>query len=256
MEQNYDRGLYFYDVEISALQSNENQEFPTNHRFEPVLNTYRCDGYRLNPVDTNYSFSTLEEIDLWLPLSILPVGSDDYPTNHIPLCGSVLQVNYERSDVVQMAHSIVTSDNERVLLANMLARHFLPSYVYLWFNYKGGGTTNMMASKIIDAINSKGALDEMTISDFEKILNQYGVTYIQQGAEIIYLTHDINRRIVGDRSDDVVGGPNSTCYYDGTSRISYFIAGSNKSDETAPSSGEGVWLNKVMSANPLHRWRT
>jgi hypothetical protein len=89
-------------------------------------------------------------------------------------------------------------------------------------SYAGGATVEEVGSDMEDYINSLGAEAEINISDLEGILVRRGATFIRHPISLISVTHDLGRKLVVDRSDNTLGGLNTTPF-NGTGRISAFF---------------------------------
>ena len=71
--------------------------------------------------------------------------------------------------------------------------------------------------------------------------------------ELITLTHDLDRRMVVERSVDRVGGVDTIVHYNGTNRTSFLIPGPNQSDfdEDEIPAGERFYLDQVSEVATL-----
>jgi hypothetical protein len=252
MQQQRDRGLYYFDVLSHSLGGDDLYNVPKGVRMEPVFGTFRSDGYRLETQDSRLVFSAEERTSIVLSSTFLPAGFNDEPSNRLALEGKSLRVTYDYAPVVAQVQRMMTSEADRVLCSNVLVRHFLPSYVYFEMAYSGGNTASKVASEIKDHINGLSAVEELDISKIEKILHRNVVTRYDHPVEIITLTHDLDRRIVGHRSDNRLSDDDIA--YNGTNRTTFFIAGKDHSatDDADVPDGERIRLTQG-SAIPTFR---
>jgi hypothetical protein len=241
MAANREAGLYYADVLVHSLDSRDLANIPKDTRLEPVFGTYVSDGYRIEVVDENYTFSTQEEASLVLSGSILPVGRDNMVENRILLTGRTLAINYQTAPLVAQAQEFLTNRADRILCANPLARHFIPSYVYFSLDkYSANLTTPLtVAQAISDYIGSLDPTDVLEVSKIEGILQGFGVTSYAHPLYLYAVAHDLSRRSVLSRSEDVVG---RVVDHNGSNRTTYYIPGTAVSIvPTVP--GEYVYLS-------------
>lgn len=222
-----ERGLFYFDVLAHSLGGDDLYNVPQDVKFEPVYGTYDSDGYRLDVADNRYTFSTQEETVMVVSATFLPSGLDDQLSNLVVLDSRSIRVDYEYVPVVAQVQSVLSSETDRVLCANALARHFLPAYVYFDLSYSGGNAVATIASGLIDYMEGLSAIDELDVSRLEKILHRNGVTRYDHPVRIITLTHDLDRRIVGTQSDNVIN--DAAIAYNGTNRTTFFIPGPDQS---------------------------
>ena len=240
-----ERGLFYFDVLTQSLGGDDLYNLPKDTRLEPVFGTYDSDGYRLDVDDSRYTFSTQEEANIVFSPTFLPAGLDDQDSNRVVIDGRNLRVDYEYAPVVAQVQGLLSSDTERVLCANALARHFLPSYVYFDLTYAGGNSTSTVATALKSYINGLSAIDNIDVSKLEKVLHQNSVTSYAHPVRVVTLTHDLDRRIVGTQSESSISDDDIS--YNGTNRTTFFISGSDASaytDETSVPAGERIRLTK------------
>ena len=118
---------------------------------------------------------------------------------------------------------MLRSDADRPINANPIARHFLPSYVFTNFTYSGGVSEVDVGKDMEDYINNLGAQAQLEISDLEALVTKRGATYVKHPLTLVTVTHDLDRALVVDRSEDKLGGLN-TVPFNGTGRIACFFA--------------------------------
>jgi hypothetical protein len=137
--------------------------------------------------------------------------------------GRNLKVVYETSTTAKLVHDLMRSDSERPINANPLGRHFLPSYVSCQLIYRGGSPANEVGPPVEEYINNLGAQDELEVSDLEAFITKRGATSVEHPITIVVTTHDIDRQLVVNRTDNRLGGKLEVPY-NGTGRISCFFA--------------------------------
>lgn len=252
MEQNVENGLYYFDVRVVSLGSADVYNIERLTKLEPVFGTYRSDGYRYEVENTNFTFSSFEQVQLVFTPKVLPVGRDDAQANFIPTRGQKLAITYEQAPLVDQIQQLLTSNLERQLVSDPLARHFLPQYMYLTVNYYGGSAASVVAADIIAKIDAMAAIDELSVAALEKLLERNGATDWAHPIELITLTHDLDRRVSANRSEDRLGG-SALVLYNGTNRISYFIPGPDESakEEEDLRPGERTRLVRVSEITTL-----
>jgi len=227
MEANREGSLYYFDVYARALGTDEVHNVPAEQRFEAVFGTYRSDGYHYEVVDTNFTFSPEEQVALRLSPSFLPVGRDDTLGDQVPLNGQTLQISYDNAPAVADVHRMLIDPGSRTVNANPIARHFLPSYVSVEVQYYGGESETLVGARIQEKIQDLEAVDSMAVAGVvETALREAKATDWVHDIYLVTVTHDIDRRLVGNRSRDRLGGDEPQ-YFNGSNRLSYFIPGEN-----------------------------
>lgn len=221
MEENVDNGLYYVDIPVESLGPGDNRNLDRLSRLVATRGV-RTDGYTYNVENNNLTFSNFEEVSLTFDRRILPVGNSDLPENRTEIGGRNIQITYENSPTVRTVNSFIRGDSDRVLVADPIARHFLPSFVFVTFIYEGGSSVQVVGPEMENFINSLGALDELEVSDLEAFLTRRGATSIRHPITLVTVTHDLDRNLVVERSENAVGG--SDVPFNGTGRISSYFA--------------------------------
>ena len=244
MSAQRERGLYYFDVLATSLGGSEYYNIPERTKVEPVFGTYDSHGYRIDVDDNRFTFSTKEEAVLVMSAVFLPAGLDDTPGNLVAISDQSVRFDYEYVPVVAEVQGLLTSEVDRVLCANALARHFLPAYVSLDINYTGGNNAVTVASALQSAINGMSAIDELDLSKLEKVLHRNGITQYDHPNTLTTLTHDLDRRVVGTQAEGVINDSNIA--YNGTNRTTFFIAGADASsgDEATVPPGARIRLTR------------
>lgn len=231
--QGRELGLYWFDVLAKSFGGDSIHNIPEGTRMEPVFGTYDSDGYRLEVTDPNLVYSSRESTRMVSSALALPVGFTDTIANKVPVEGSPLRISYDYAPIVDQVQRLLSSEADRVLCANPLARHFLPSYVYFDMTISGGGSITKMAAEVADKITSLNPVDDLDVSQLEKVFHDNNVTRYEHPVTALVVTHDLDRRLVGFRSVNKIG--EEEVVYHGSNRTSFFIPGPDIS-----SLGEGA----------------
>jgi hypothetical protein len=236
--------LYYVDLPVVGLGPGEEMNVSKDLSFR--LDGRRLiSGYTLKVNNTIFTFSAKEEVDIILPKSVLPVGSTPELDNEFDLAGQNIKVTYDNAPLIDDLQRFFDSPQDRVLIANTLVRHFLPSYVFLDVNYTGGSSEDVVAKDLISYIDNispnRNVLESSAVVDLVK---KREATAITLPIVLVALTHGIDRSIRGVRSEDQIGGDNVPVFK-GTFNQSYFIAGPDTSQETTRPDGEQVFLKRT-----------
>jgi hypothetical protein len=122
---------------------------------------------------------------------------------------------------------MLTAPGSRTVNANPIARHFLPSYVSVEVQYYGGESETLVGARIQEKIQGLDAVDSLTVAGaVETALREAKATDWVHDIYLVTVTHDIDRRLVGNRSRDRLGGDEPQ-FFNGSNRLSYFIPGKN-----------------------------
>lgn len=244
METNRDGALYYIDIPVRGQGVLAELNITTDVGLQ-LEGNYRIDGYTLQVRDEIFVFSEDEQVSIVLPPNVLPVGSTPDLDNRATLAGQNLQVNYDNAELISSIQQFFDSPLDRVVLANALVRHFLPSYVFVDATYTGGNAESTVATEIIAYINNIDPnINEISADEIGKIINQQGATQVQRPLKMVVLTHGVDRRIRGTQSVNVIGGTNLPTF-SGTFKQTYFIAGPDTSSEDVRPSGEQVFLDRL-----------
>jgi len=244
MSEQRDKEYYYFDVLAQSLGGDALYNVEKYTKLEPVFGTFDSDGFRLETDDPRLTFSPREETSMVLSPSFLPVGFDDHPVNHVDLEGRALRVGYEHAPTLGQIQRLLSSETDRVLCANTLVRHFLPSFVSLDLTYDGGNTASKIAGELKAYIDSLSSTDEIDVSKLEKIFHANAVSRYDHPFVVRSVTHDLDRRLVGSRSENRL--TDDDIEYNGTNRTTFFIAGSDHSsvEEADLPEGERIRLTR------------
>lgn len=205
----------------------------------------KIDGYQLAVANSIFTFSDQEQVSIVMPSSILPVGSTPGIANEIDLAGQTIQITYDNAPLVEELQRFFNSPLDRVVVANYLLRHFLPAYVYLDAAYVGGSDTDVLAKDLITYINNvPPAVNQLLASQVENTITRRGASKVTLPVTLIALVHDIDRKIRGLRSEDVIGA-GVLPIFNGTYAQTYFIAGPDTSLIQPRPDGEQVFLKRT-----------
>ena len=234
MAENVDNNLYYTDVQIESQGSGDLLNLAEGTRLV-VDSGMTVDGYRYTVDNNRLTFSPYEEVSIDFDRRFLPVGNSDNPENLTEISGRNIKITYESSPVTRLVDDLLHSDFDRPINADPMARHFLPSYVFVSFVFSGSGlSANEIGQEIEDAVNRAGAETSLKVSELEAIITRRGATYVQHPITLVSITHDIDRNLVVDRSEDTLGGYNVVSF-NGSGRTSAFFA----------ILGEGLTVEKI-----------
>lgn len=243
MAANVDGPLVFFDTEVVSLEPQAVANLVKDSYLTIRANTYKSFGYRHIVTDSNLTYSMLESGKVQVPTSILPVNSADSVENFIPLVGTPVEVSYERADVVQRLQEFLSSPQDRVTSANMLARHFLPSYVSYDATYTGGSAPSVIAADIFKYIDTLPVEVPVDVSEIEKLIDQRGGNP-DTPTKVSIILHDWDRKMWAEFSENEVGGIKTLVPYNGTPRVSYCTPGPDVSGQSPLPSGERINLTR------------
>lgn len=242
--QGTENGLFYMDVRAYSLGGRPVYNIPKDAHLTPVFGTYDSDGYRMEVIDSLYTYSAAEQCKIYFSASFLPSDLNDVAENRVVLNGAVFTVRHEYSAEVGQIQALLTSNLNRILCADPLARHFLPSFVYLDIEASGGNRTKM-AAEIANYINSLQPDEVLDVSKIEKFLHSNNVTSYRHPIILQIITHDLDRRRVLTRSTDAIGLEEGT--FNGTHRTTFYIPGAPTTTE--PGTGQERILIRARSAN-------
>jgi hypothetical protein len=239
------QGVFFYcDTEVVSLTSNGSANLQRESYLTLKEGTYETQGYRHRVADPALSYSMRETGVLDLPTRILPTFSDDRADGELTVLGSPIQITYERSDLVKQLQDFVDSADERVTSADMLTRHFLPSYVSFEASYYGGSATSVVAKDIIDYIDTRPVSVAVDVSEVQGLITARGGNP-ETPLTVQVVTHDWKRRMWAEFSQNSIGGSVTKVPYDGTPRVTFYVPGKDTSGQTVQPYGERITLTKL-----------
>ena len=223
--QGRDNGLYYFDVRAKSLGGDSVFNVPKDTHMTPIFGTYDSDGYRFEVNDPLFSFSMKEtNTKIHIGSRFLPADLNDVEENKISVEGITLDIEHDYSSLVAGVQSVLLSAENRVLCADPLARHFLPSYVYFDVTATGGSDAGM-GQAIADHINGLEPEAVIDISVLEKYLHENNVTTYRHPLTVQIVTHDLDRKPVLTRSHDRIGGESDEAAFNGSHRTTFYIPG-------------------------------
>jgi len=226
-------GTYYADVELISTAPGDAYNVGSDNIFE--VTGYKSDGYRLRALESTNTYSAEEILYADVTPTVLLPGSSDSIQDTLRLTGQNVQVNYDRSQLVEDVHGYITSKYNRHVGMNPLARHLLPHYVNLHWHYVGGAAESDVLRYLKVAIDSAATDTEFEINDLVgkmKELRAASVfvkdTSLSTGrrapiALVVY--HDQSRRVRARIVSDFLR----------TSRLQRFIPGNVRVTRTATS---------------------
>ena len=256
MAEHREGAYYYFDVAVRSLGVDEKFNVPVDQRFETVVGTYYSEGYRYEVENTNFTFSPYEDVQVVFSGKFLPNGRDDNQSSRVPVDGQGIQLAYSYSSLVNQIDRFLLSRAERTVCANPIARHFLPSYLSFDIQYVGGDAPSTIAETLAGEIRLLQPQDAISVAAIiEKVFYRHGVTDWAHDITITTVTHDLNRRLVGNRSIDRLGGT-APQYFNGSNRTSYFIPGTNQGSDIVSAEadigvGERIRLVRLTSTIDL-----
>jgi hypothetical protein len=244
--QGRDNGLYYFDVRAKSLGGDSVFNVPKDTQMTPIFGTYDSDGYRFEVNDPLFSFSMKEaDTKIHIGARFLPADLNDVEENKISVEGITLDIEHDYSSLVAGVQSVLLSAENRVLCADPLARHFLPSYVYFDVTATGGSDAGM-GQAIADHINGLEPEDVIDISVLERYLHENNVTTYRHPLTLQIVTHDLDRKPVLTRSHDRIGGESDEAAFNGSHRTTFYIPGevTTASAEADIPDGERIYIKR------------
>jgi hypothetical protein len=194
--------LYYFDVELVSEGTGELWNVDAD---QPMLTEgYRSDGYYLTTEDENLSFSAAERPKLHLSRSILEIGVSDSPLNSTQITGQNIEISYERSILVGDVQNFVSSETERVVCANPLARHLIPHFVRFDLDYTGGATSEVVLRDLETYIKKVYPSELLESSDIQNIAYRRGAQSVQNPLSLVAIVHHADRTILAQRSENAL----------------------------------------------------
>lgn len=202
MENNAEGSLYYADIELVSFGPGDEFNIAASQQLQ--ASNYKADGYRLTNTDENLAFSAEEELHMHLSRRILTPGTTDSPENMTQISKQNIQVNYERSPLVEQIQNFATSELDRVLCANILVRHLVPHFVRFELNYQDGSQVAVVQSDIEDLINGLLPDEVLEASAIVDIPRRRGASRVVLPLNLIGLVHNADRSILAHRSQDAI----------------------------------------------------
>jgi hypothetical protein len=202
MSKNKEGALYYADIEL--VSDGVGDEFNIAQDLQLTAEQYKSDGYHLYTEDENLSFSNVEKLHMVVGRRMLSVGSTDTPSNMRQLSLSNIQLNYERSPLVEEVQNFVQSELDRVLDASILVRHLQPHFVQVVVNYTGGSLADVVISDIEDLINGLLPDEALEASAIGEIPRRRGASSVEMPITVIGIVHYRDRTVRVVRSKNYI----------------------------------------------------
>ena len=196
-----DNGLYSASFTASSRGPLTTERITEN----TLLNSTGHDtmGYELIVDNDNYSFSAAEELDVRCTPTIMAPEATDFSEQFV-VPSATVDVNYDRSQLVEDIQSYALSDFGRVINNNPLSRHYFPAYLYMTLKVSGGKSAEELKKDVSEYVGQLYPNKELETYDIDKVLDRGGVTSVQHPIEVLFLTHNSKREIVPVRSNTSV----------------------------------------------------
>jgi len=217
MNANVELGMNYMDVELVSEGSGD--QFNLADDTVLVVTGYTSDGYRLEVVDTNLSFSTEEDLNAIFSRRIITVGQSDRPDLATKLSGQNIQINYDRSSLASSIQDFASADLERVLTAGLLVRHLNPHFINFDMSYQGGSSADVVTADVEELLNDLGPNDRVEASDIQNKAYRRGGTFVQNPLELVAIAYGNDRTISVDRSSNFVTKGRLATFFPGTINV-------------------------------------
>jgi hypothetical protein len=195
-------GLYYFDVFLVSQGTGD--QYNISNLQQMSVTGFKSDGYYLTTDNPNLTFSVAELPKLHISPTILEIGVSDDPDNATVIEGQNIQINYDMSSLTLSIQNFVTSDTERVINDNPLARHLIPYFVRTDLTYVGGSQPSVIMPSITALIQGLFPSDYLQVSSLEAILTNGGATSIDNPIELLAVIHNFDRSVTTERSEDKI----------------------------------------------------
>lgn len=202
MQSQTEGGLYYADVEL--VSEGPGDEF--NLAPDKVLEVtgHASDGWRFISGDTNLTFSEYEKLKIELSRRMLQPGQTDNPQVMTFLTSRSVEINYERSDLVEQIQTYAQADMDRTLVANILVRHLTPHYVFTTIGYSGGSKTSVISADTKRLIESLDPDEELEVASIVDKVKARGATSVTLPIVLVGVVWTPERTIKAVRSEDSI----------------------------------------------------
>jgi hypothetical protein len=218
MSTQTESGLYYVDVEL--VSEGPGNEWNLDADLQMSIVGYRSDGYSLIPNDNNLTYSVEETTYMTLSRRIIPVGAIDSPTSAVQLHSTNIQIDYDRSSIVEAVQSFARSKLEKVLCASILVRHLTPHYLNFDLLYRGGSADKVVLEDVEDYLDELGPEDRVEVSDLAALATKRGANYIVNPMELVSVVHNYKRIVEVVRSKDAVSKNLRAAFFTGELNVS------------------------------------
>lgn len=243
MASKTDGPFFYFDTQVVSLAPGEASNISQDSYLSMDPGTYESEGYRHIVDDYTLSYSLQETGTLEIPTKLLPQDSPDSLDSYLNLVGAPVEITYERADAVQQVQEFLSSVEDRVTTANMLARHFLPAFVSYDATYYGGSSSSVVAADISSYIDNLSVETPIDVSVIEDLISDRGGNPITP-TKVFTVIHDWDRKVWLEFSENEIGGHATKVPYHGTPRVSFFIPGPDVSGKNEKPLGERINLTR------------
>jgi hypothetical protein len=202
MQDNQEGSLYYADIELVSYGAGD--EFNIEADLQLEVSQYKSDGYYLTNEDNNLTFSLYEEPKMHVSRRILTPGSTDSPENMTQVSKQNLQVNYERSDLVEQVQRFANAELDRVLCASIMVRHLIPHFVQFELTYQGGSKASVVEEDVDDYISGLLPEEVLEASAIGEMPRRRGAQRVEMPITLIGVVHGVDRKVQIDRSQDAI----------------------------------------------------
>jgi hypothetical protein len=202
MKNNKDGELYYADIELVSYGAGD--EFNIDAGIQLEVGGYKSDGYYLHNLDNNLTFSVYEAPLMRVSRRVLTPGSTDTPENMTQISEQNIQINYERSELVEQVQRFANSELDRVLCANIIVRHLIPHFIQFALTYQGGSKASVVEEDIDDYISGLLPEEVLEASAISDIPRRRGAQRVESPITLIGVVHSVDRKIQLDRSQDAI----------------------------------------------------
>ena len=239
-----DGPFYYFDTDVVSLGPNDSYNISKDSYMTMRQGSYYSLGYRHVVDDNTLTYSERESGAIVFSRSVLPVTASDSEDSMINLVNAPIQVTYEQASVVADVQTFASSADDKVASADVLVRHFLPSFVSYEATYTGGSSASVIATDIIKLIDSLGIEATLDVSVVQKAIEDRGGNP-DTPTKLYVLVHDWDRRQWAEMSENSISMSEVLVPYNGSSRVISFTAGQDTSGLTTLPYGEKINLQKV-----------
>lgn len=223
-------GLYYFDVECASEGYGDTWNVDPDLR--GAVSGYEAEGWEITTEDAILSYSMAEQAWIHISPRILIVGAENDPSNYTELIGGSIQLNYERSPLVETVDSFVRDQQNRVVCQSPLVRHLTPIFVRTSIQYSGGSTESDARTDLVDIVEAVVPEQQLEVSDLTGKLTELGSDHVLMPVTLIGIKHETDRTIIIERSQDSIS----------TERLSSLIP-----DDDGTTTEGASWLQLVRT---------
>ena len=196
-----DDGLYYFDIACTSRSPLSTQRLSENTQVR--VSGYDSLGYEFITENSNHTFSKAEKTAIRVTPTVLPSYATNFTTSFLT-AESDIDVNYDRSQLVEDVQAFMLNDFNRVVDSNPLARHFLPGYLYLAVRVESGKTNEQLEAEIAQFVSTLYPNEVLEPFDIERVLMQSGVTGVEHPFTMFYVVHNEDRTVTVVRDSNAL----------------------------------------------------